>query len=181
VCGNTWINLGVHILTEEYAFPEAYVEDVEGQRYLCLENDVFTVISSAINFDRCVRRFGLIPYEQVLNYIDLVDAKTKSSIAVLRENMREKIYQGYIIEKDTHVCIQEITGNTIFVLAKEGISIKKDASIAYVVTNKLEVRNIKSMCEGLITLIVDLPWEEPRKTILVVPSVYRSITARKST
>ncbi|MEM0001303.1 MAG: DUF2118 domain-containing protein [Desulfurococcaceae archaeon] len=167
-------------MTEEYIFPETYVEDVEGQKYVCIKNGTLVVNSDVINQEHCIRRFGLIPYEQVVNYLDFTEAKTKRSIVILRKNPWEGAYQGYIFEENTSICLQEITGSAIFILTREGSIIGKDDPVAYVVTNKLEVRNVKSNCEGLVAFIVDLPWEEPRKSILVVSNVYGSIVARES-
>jgi hypothetical protein len=49
------------------------------------------------------------------------------------------------------------------------------------VSGKMEVRKVKSKCEGLIALIIDRPWEEPRKTLLVIVGEYREINAGENT
>lgn len=168
-------------MTNEYLFPEIYVENIHSHRYLCIsENGDAHVIDITNAAPTCKRVFGLIPYEQVLDYIDLERAKTNASISIIRLNTEKDIYEGVLLERDTKLCLQEITGSYVFVAHREGDIIHENTRIAYIVTNKLEVRNIRSRCNGLIAFLVDKPWEEPRVLILVTTNEYRSITARKA-
>ncbi|MEM4717272.1 MAG: DUF2118 domain-containing protein [Desulfurococcaceae archaeon] len=164
-----------------YIFPEVYVENVESTRYLCIMGNEESIVTE--NREKpisCARRYGIIPYEQVINYIDLVSSKTTKSIALLHANLSNNTYSGFIVENNSDICIQEVKGGYIYVFVREGEIIERNADIAYVVTNKLEIRNIKSLCTGLLALIIDIPWDKPRRTILVSVSEYRSINARKN-
>lgn len=163
-----------------YIFPEIYVEDIDSTRYLCInEKGEYIVTENREKLTSCTHRYGIIPYEQVIKYINLLSSKVARTIAILQADLSSKTYSGFIVESGSDICIQEVKGNYIYVFAKEGENIEIDVDIAYVVTNKLEVRNIKSLCKGLLALIIDIPWDKPRRTILVSASEYRSVNARK--
>lgn len=161
----------------EYRFPEVYVKDTISKRYICLENGVYVVKNKPVN---CSRVYGLIPYEEVLKYIDLAEAETELDIVILRYKPGGENAVGYFIERGAKLCLQEIKGGEIYFPLEEGSMVKKGDLIAYVVTNKLETKSIKSICKGIIALIIDMPWEEPRKAIVVVSDEYRSIDIRES-
>lgn len=103
------------------------------------------------------------------------------SFIVIREYGKEPL-RGLLIEKNTRPCLIEIKGYKPLVLTTEGKKIDKGDKIAYVITNKGEVRVIRSPCSGVVVLVINLPWEKPEKYILVVvgENEYRQIIIRKN-
>jgi len=168
-------------VSEQYSFPEVYVAGVQGKKCLCDENGKYVVVPCAGDLGFCVKVYGSIPYEQALNYIDLLEARVRVSMAILQGKPGEAVYEGFLLERGVNVCLQEILGNHMYLYVKEGMSIEREHTIAHVITGKLEIRSIRSTCEGLVALVVDMPWEEPRKAVVVVTNVYRPVTARKGT
>lgn len=167
-------------MNEQYVFPEVYVTGARGKKCLCRENGTYVIVSCKDSLSFCTEVYGHIPYEQALNYVDSLEARTRASMAVLKSKPGGVVYEGFLLEKGANVCLQEISGNHIYLYIKEGMNIKKEYTIAHIITGKLEIRSTRSLCEGLVALVVDMPWKEPRKVIVVVTSVYRPVTARKS-
>lgn len=165
----------------DYVFPEAYVEGVESHKYLCSLDDSYIVTTTIYKDLNCKKLYGLVPYEKTMEYIDLVEAYTKRSIAVLWSDKSKGGYTGYLLGEKTPLCLQEVRGSSIYVPRREGDTIRVGEYVAYTVSGKMEVRKVKSKCEGLIALIIDRPWEEPRRTLLVVVSEYREINAGENT
>lgn len=158
---------------------EVYVEDIKSAKYVCFKDQV--LLRVGIPSSDCQKIYGEIPYERVLEFIDLENALATRGILILREESALKTLSGYLVEEKTQVCLQEVRGKLIYFLVNEGSSVKKGDIIAYHVTGKLEVRSVKSKCEGQVVLVVDMPWETPRKAILVVvPSECRRVTVEKS-
>lgn len=168
-------------MSEQYAFPEVYVAGVRSKKCLCNESEKYIIVSCTSDLNACTEVYGHIPYEQVLNYIDSLEAKMRESVVVLQSRPDRAVYKGFLLEKGTSVCLQEISGNYVYLHVKEGMSVKKEHSIAHIITGKLEIRNIRSLCEGLVALVVDMPWKEPRKVVVVVTNVHRPIATGKST
>lgn len=128
----------------------------------------------------CEELYGLIPYERVVDFIDVEEGKLKAPIIALRNNSGREFGEGYVIDANTDVCLQEIVGNRIYFLQNDGTEVRKGDRVAYVVTSKLEARSVKSQCDGLL-FIVDMPWASPRKALLVVvKNGYRRTPIRKS-
>jgi hypothetical protein len=158
---------------------EVYVEGVKSTKYICLKDQLLLRVGGSLN--DCQKIYGEIPYERVIEFIDLENSIVTRSILVLREEPSLKTLSGYLIEEGAQVCLQEIRGKFIYFLINEGSSIKRGDIVAYHVTGKLEVRNVISKCEGQVVLVVDMPWETPRKAILVVISgEYRRVIIGKS-
>ena len=168
-------------VSEEYLFPEVYVEGVRSEKCLCGEREEFFKLPCNADLSHCLGVYGQIPYEQALNYIDLIEAKTKATLIVVKDKPGASSAQGFLVEKNTEVCLQQVSGDFVYFFTREGSTVKKYNTIAYIVTGKFEVRNVRSICEGLVALIIDMPWEVPRKALVVVTHVYRPVTARKST
>lgn len=162
-----------------YVFYSIFVENEKSSKYVCLLHGDFFVTKDPTT--RCERVFGLIPYERVLDHIDLTEALLKQSIIITREDPDADTYKGYLIEKSTKLCLQDIAGYTIHLLKSECEEVKKKERIAYIITGKLETRNVFSLCEGRIIFVVDMVWETPRRVLLaVVPGELGEITIRKS-
>ncbi len=161
---------------------EVYVEDVASTKYICLHNQKLIHVKKplSIPLNICEKLYGEIPYERVLEFIDLENAMLRKGILILDEDPSLPEFPGFLIEKNAQLCLQEIRGKFIYFLVGEGSQIKRGDVIAYHVTGKFEVRNVRSKCEGQIALIVDMPWETPRKSLVVVTSEYRRVTVEKS-
>lgn len=147
-------------------YPEIYVKGEEtGGKTLCKTGDVFSVSSDASN---CEEVYSIIPFEEVLRFIDLERAVTLRDLVVVTRV--DESLKAYYVPANTPVCIQEITGRNIYVFATEGSRVKKSERVAYIITGKREVRNVYSLCEGFILACVDVVWERPEKVIMVVLS-----------
>ena len=159
---------------------EVYVENANSNKYICFKNQKLVHVREVSA--ECTRLFGEVPYERVVDYIDLERAVAARSIIVLHEEPSLRELEGFIIEKGTPLCLQEVTGKFIYFLVSEGSEVSSRDIIAYHVTSKFEVRNVKSKCEGQVAFIVDMPWEVPRKAIVVVtPSECGRVTVEKTT
>lgn len=157
---------------------EVYVEDVASTKYICLHNQKLVHVKEPLS--ACEKLYGEIPYERVVEFIDLENAVPRKDILVLDEDPSLLEFPGFLIEKNTQLCLQEVRGRFIYFLVSEGSQVKRGDIIAYHVTGKFEVRNVKSRCEGQVALIVDMPWETPRKSLVVVTSECRRVTVEKS-
>ena len=165
--------------SSDYVFYSVFVEDEKSNRYLCYTRGEFIVVKDS-NMS-CERLFGLIPYEQILNSVDLLESVLKRPVVIVREDPAVEVYKGYFVEKNTRLCLQEIAGSFVYILKSEGDEVKMSEKIAYVITSKMEVRNVFSRCEGTVVFVVDMVWESPRKVVLaVVPGELREVTVRKS-
>lgn len=162
----------------DYIFYSVYVESERSYKYIC-ELERGTYISTSMPAS-CSRSFGLIPYERVLNYIDPTSGTLTRTVLIVREDPSSTEFKGFEIREGTKLCLQEIAGDHVHVFKSEGDDVKAGEKIAYVVTGKLEVRSIRSLCSGHITLIIDITWEKPRRNLLVISSELREVTIRKS-
>ncbi|MEM1701300.1 MAG: DUF2118 domain-containing protein [Desulfurococcaceae archaeon] len=162
-----------------YRFPEIYVEGLKSNRNICFSNGEFVLLGDKIEDVKCDKIYGLIPFESVIEYLDLESARSKVEMIVLKP--RKDSAMAYFIKQGTSICIQEIKGKTRYLLLEEGDLIKRGDKIAYVITGKMETRNIMSLCEGRVLFIIDITWETPGKTILVtVLERAREIAIRES-
>ena len=162
-------------------FPEVYVENVESLNGYILEVDGEFIFSKKPQALGIKRFFGHIIYEDILNYIDLVKPSITRSFIVVKK-YGAPVMEGVLVEKDTKPCLIEIRGHQPMVFVNEGDEIGEGDKIGYIITNKSEVRVVKSPCSGIVALVVNLPWERPEKYLLVVVSKNecRQITIRKS-
>ncbi|MEM2025113.1 MAG: DUF2118 domain-containing protein [Desulfurococcaceae archaeon] len=167
-------------MSEQYVFPEVFVKGCSNGKYICFTSGAYFLSLKADGSVKCDEVYGLIPYERLVEFIDLEKGKLKTSVITLREELGKEIYEGYIVEPDAELCLQEIVGNYIYFLKDDGSNVKRGNKLAYIVTNKLEARSVKSRCDGLLLFIIDMPWMEPRRGLLVVvKSGYRHATIRK--
>ena len=158
---------------------EVYVEGADSDKYICLESQ--RLVYSNKPPSNCARFFGEIPYEKAVDFIDLEKAVITRSILILHEEPSSRKLEGCIIEADTPLCLQEVRGRFIYFLVDEESRVEKGEVIAYHVTSKFEVRSIKSKCSGQVALIIDMPWEIPRKALIVViTSECRRVVVEKS-
>ncbi|MEM4561548.1 MAG: DUF2118 domain-containing protein, partial [Desulfurococcaceae archaeon] len=97
--------------SSEYVFYSVFVEDEKSNRYLCYTRGEFIVVKDGTM--NCERLFGLIPYEQILNSVDLLEAVLKRTVVIVREDPAVDVYKGYFVEKNTKLCLQEIVGSFV--------------------------------------------------------------------
>ncbi|MCD6301040.1 MAG: DUF2118 domain-containing protein, partial [Staphylothermus sp.] len=127
--------------------------------------------------------FTNIIYENILNYIDLVEAQIRINTIVIPEFTPDKEeIKGLFVKENTSLCLIEVKGIQPHVFTREGDKINEKDKIAYTITGKGEVRVTKSPCKGVVLLVINLPWEQPEKYILAVVSKddVREIIIRKS-
>ena len=166
---------------EDYAFPEVYVEGVTpSNEYVVEVNGSYLLLKTPV-FENAKRFFGHIIYEDVLNFLDLIEATAKRSFLVIKKYSPPHM-EGLLIEKNTKLCFIEVRGHYPIVYVSEGDGVDVGDKIAYIVTGKGEVRVVKSPCSGIVVLSVNITWERPEKYILVVVdrNDCRRVTIRKS-
>lgn len=165
-----------------YLFPEVFVEDVVSEKYVVeiSEDSYLLVMDGEIDRKKFKRVFGHIIYEDVLKYIDLSKNALEKTVVVVEKYGLDEM-NALLVEKNTPLCILEIKGLSPYVFVHEGYSINKHDKVAYVITNKGEVRSVKSPCEGVVFLVINISWEKPEKYILMVVgrNEYRRIVVRK--
>jgi len=145
----------------DYEFPEIFVKGVESERGICLEDSSYRLVKS--REEECVEYYGSIPYEEVLNYIDLEKALLRNSIILVNPKTRPK---ALLFQENTRLCLQEIKGRAVFYTGSQEY-VRRGELIAHVATSKNEVRNTYSLCEGFLLAIIDLTWEKPERVIVV--------------
>ena len=145
----------------DYEFPEIFVKGVESERGICLEDSSYRLVKS--REEKCVEYYGSIPYEEVLNYIDLEKALLKNSIILVNPKTGPK---ALLFHENTRLCLQEIKGRAVFYTGSQEY-VRKGELIAHVATSKNEVRNTYSLCEGFLLAVIDLTWEKPDRVIVV--------------
>lgn len=150
-------------------FPEVFVENTEGDYYIvCRDSECF--FSRSKPSRNYTRYYGHILYEDVIEKaLDLVGAYLKKSVVVIPKYCSDsRELEALCVDKDTSVCLMEIKGANPIVFVNEGDEIGERDKIAYIITGKSEVRVYKSVCEGIVFLVVNIPWERPEKYIIVV-------------
>jgi len=164
-----------------YYYPEVFVEGVESDLYIVETKNGEYVLTKNRDVFNHSRFFGHIIYENVLEYIDLLNATISRGIIVIKE-FGKNVMEGLLAEKNTRVCIVEIQGHRPIVFVNEGDEINEHDELAYTISRKGVIRSIKSPCSGVILLVVNITWEKPEKYILVVVNrdEYRSITIGES-
>lgn len=164
-------------MSNEYVFYSVFVEGEKSDRYICeINRDAYLI---SLTNSGCIRFFGLVPYERILEYVDLTSALLTRTVLLVKEDPHSMDLPGYLIPGGTKLCLQEISGNYIHVFKSEGEFVEVGERVAYVATGKLEVRNVHSLCSGRIAFIVDMTWEKPRRNLLVVTSELREVVVRK--
>lgn len=100
--------------------------------------------------------------------MDLEEPRLLRDILLLPSPQPSAGSRGYLLPQGTPLCLQEVQGKSIYVLAREGSEVRKGERLAYIITGKMEVRNVFSLCEGFIIACVDIVWERPERVIVVV-------------
>lgn len=161
-------------------YPEVYVEDVDSDRFVQKVNDEYFLVKGKPSVAP-ERKFGHVVFEEILNYIDLTTPKLMKSIIVLHGG-GGGVYNGLLVEEYDRIAVQAVSGRKPFVLVNEGVKVGFNDKIGYVVTEKNEVRTIKSRCKGYVVLVINISWERPEKYIVVLvdENGYRPIIVRES-
>ncbi len=151
----------------EYEFPEVFVEGVEGDYYIVYKDGEYFFSKTPGG----EKYYGHILYEDVVEKaVDLVEAKMKKSIIVIPKFRPSGELEAILVEEGTSICLMEIKGADPIVFVSEGDEVEERDKIAYIITGKGEVRVYKSVCSGIVTLVINFPWERPERYILVVVS-----------
>lgn len=152
--------------TEPAEFWEIYVEGIAGGRRVCYDGSGYFFAEGP--GASCEKLYGLIPYEEVINYVDLEGQRLLREVLLLPSQQPSRGSKGYLFPPGTPLCLQEIQGKNVYTLAREGSEVKRGERLAYVITGKMEVRNVFSLCEGFIIACVDIVWERPERVVLVI-------------
>lgn len=64
--------------------------------------------------------------------------------------------------------ITEVSGNEVFISVKEGDYVKQGDRLGYIVTNKGEVRGLRSDVEGVVVLVHEVPTSRPSKVLVFI-------------
>ena len=165
----------------DYSFPEVFVENVESEKYIVEVDENTYIVTSELSRYKYGRLYGHVIYEDILNYIDLVKPVITRSIIIVKK-YSGGVMNGILVEKGVSPCLIEVRGYKPVVFLEEGDEVEEGDKIAYVITNKGEVRVIRSPCTGVVVLIINITWERPEKYIVVVVSrdEFRQITIRES-
>ncbi len=163
---------------EEYKYPEIFVRDEKSSKYICRISDEYVLVKEPVS-NEC---YGHIIYEGILKYFDLANPILEKDVIVIPEFSDEELLKGLFVKKGTKLCLIEISGYKPYIPPREGEKINVKDKIGVVITNKYEVRVIKSPCRGVVIFVINIVWEKPEKYILAVVSEndVRQITIRKS-
>jgi len=152
-------------LSISYEFPEVYVEGVSGDYYIVYSNGVYSFSSEPVG----EKYYGHILYEDIIREaIDLVKAVSTREFIVVPRYKREGDLEALRVSRDARLCIMEVAGVQPIVFLSEGDIVEEGDKIAYIITGKSEVRVYKSLCSGIVVLVVNITWEKPEKYIVVV-------------
>ncbi len=171
---------------EKYNYPEIFVKGLHDGKYCIVQtnNEFYLIEKEKLGRDVDKNKiYTNIIYEEILNYVDLVEARIQIDTIVVPEfTLDKKELKGIFVKKDTPLCLIEVKGIQPYVFIKEGDNVDEKDKIAYTITGKGEVRVTKSPCKGIVLLVINLPWEQPEKYILAVVSKddAREIIIRKS-
>lgn len=169
---------------EKYAYPEVFVQGVASSPLILKRKNEYILVTEPPTEKEYDEIYGHIIYENVLDLaLNLVKPEITRELIVIEEFTGKNEMRGLIIPASTKPCLIEVKGASPYVFFKEGDEVKEGDKLAYVITRKGEVRVIRSPCEGIIILNINITWEKPEKYIMVVvgKDELRQITIRKGT
>ncbi len=170
---------------EKYAYPEVFVQGIASSPLILKrKNEYILVTEQPTDEEEYDEIYGHIIYENVLDLVlDLIKPEITRELIVIKEFTGKDEMKALLIPKGIKPCLIEIKGASPYVFYNEGDEIKEGDKLAYVVTRKGEVRVIRSPCEGIVVLNINITWEKPEKYIMVVvgKDELRQIIIRKST
>ncbi len=129
----------------EYVFPRLFVEGFEGEEYAIVEGDT-------VKFSKEKKEgaLGKVPYEIPLEEIvDLVDEKMKRTILIHLPKKGEAL----LLKEGTPIKILKASHVKVGMVVNEGDEVSVGDSYAYGLTNKGEVRNLRSLHEGTVVMV----------------------------
>jgi len=146
-----------------YHVPRLYVEGLESDEYLVLENGRARVVRGACGGGRCL---GKAIYGTVLDeLVDIIEKKAKRSFVVaLPPDYRE----GLFVEKGTHLEPIPLEGVRVAFEICEGSRVSIDDTLGFVATRKREVRHIRSHVDGVVVYIYSSPHSRPDRNIVLI-------------
>lgn len=169
---------------EKYAYPEVFVRGITYSPLILKRKNEYILVAELPTEEEYDEIYGHIIYENVLDLaLDLVKPEITKELIVIKEFTGKDEMKGLIIPEGIKPCLIEVKGASPYVFYNEGDEIREGDKLAYVVTRKEEVRVIRSPCEGIVVLNINITWEKPEKYIMVVvgKDELRQITIRKGT
>ncbi|MEM4660554.1 MAG: DUF2118 domain-containing protein [Thermosphaera sp.] len=155
----------------EYFFPEAFVEDGLGEgRVICLTGTrAYVSPARGLAGPECGKVFSSVPFEKLVEFLDLEKSCFLKDVIIVYMDEGDR-YRGFYVRKGESVRLLEVSGSIITIHKKEGEQVEAHEKIGFIVTNKREVRVIKSPVKGILLAVIDLTWESPEKVIMVLTS-----------
>lgn len=72
------------------------------------------------------------------------------------------------VSSSDKLAIIEISGSEIFVNVKECDYVKRGSKLAYIITNKREVRSLRSDLDGFVVLVHEVPASRPSRILVFI-------------
>jgi len=98
-----------------------------------------------------------------LKVLDLYGSRVKKSYIIYAP--QHDLY--LLIERETPISLLEVSGKRVHIYLSEGDKVLEGDRIATIITNKLEIRNVRSLAKGIIVLISEC-LEPTEKYIIAV-------------
>ena len=113
--------------------------------------------------------FCLVEYERALERIDLVEATVVSDFIVIEKyGLSTPSTRGFYLKAGDKVCLQEVSAAYVTITKGEGDPVREGEKIGYTLSSKGNLKTIRSSCNGIITLVINITWEMPEKYVVVV-------------
>jgi|GEM_PF-2672623 hypothetical protein len=148
-----------------YYFPAVLIPCSSNPRWCLVEDQICP------SKDSCSRGVGfcIVEYESALNRVDLSNGLILEDMVVIEKyGAGTRGSSGIYLKKGDRVCLQEVSSAYAYLTKKEGDTVKQGERIGFMLSVKGAVRTVKSVCEGIITLIINISWEVPEKYIILV-------------
>lgn len=118
----------------------------------------------------CDAKYCLLPYEESLRLIDLERAIAKEEFVLARSFSGGPPARAYLVGPGTKLCIMEFSHQLIVISAKEGERVSSGEVLGHAVSEKGNVINLRSVCDGVVLLVIHISWEVPEKYVIVTAS-----------
>ncbi|WP_440059008.1 DUF2118 domain-containing protein [Thermogladius sp. 4427co] len=112
--------------------------------------------------------FCIKEYENSIERIDLLNNLVLDDMIIISRYKALNEAKAYLLKKGDRVCIQEVSSAGVFIEKNEGDMVLEGEKIGSTLSSKGVVRTVRSLCKGIIVLIVNITWESPEKYIIVV-------------
>ena len=146
-----------------YHIPRLYIEGLESDEYLVLEDSRARRSRECPRGSRCLGKaiYGV----ELDKIVDLVAKRALASFIVALPPRYEK---GLLVEKGSHLEPIPLEGIRVALEACEGDRVEPGSTIGFVVTGKHEVRHIRSHVAGFVVYIYSSPYSRPDRSIVLI-------------